>query len=103
VFRITKLGKPDGHPFMTCRGLGPVSPEEPIPPGHIETEIAVCLPDCDGMMDTMHIGRHHKETKDTVDLFRYMDVSMVEGCSGVEQYLKEDNRQNRWPENDNDR
>jgi hypothetical protein len=41
--RIAELLDTNRHSFMAARGLCPVGPEQPVPPGQVEAEIAVCF------------------------------------------------------------
>src|SRR5262249_44383155 len=50
---VTKDRQADGHAVMPRRRLAPIGPEQAIPPGQIEAEIAVGLRAHDGMVDAV--------------------------------------------------
>ena len=53
----------DRHAVVSSCRLGPVGFHKVIPPGQIESIIAIGLTNNDGMMDAMHVGGDDKEAQ----------------------------------------
>ena len=60
LFWLTKLGEPYGHFFMAHDRLCPVCAENPVPPGEVESEVAVCFADGDGMVHPVLVRRDNQ-------------------------------------------
>jgi len=70
----SELFDADGHGLVTFTGLRPIGPEQTIPPGQVEAEIAVRLARMDRVMNPVHVRRHHDKPQDTVDPGRNSDI-----------------------------
>jgi hypothetical protein len=80
---------------MALRGLGPIGAEQPVPPWEIEAEVAVGLGPNDGMVDAVHVGRHHQPADQGIDGRRHAHIRMIEHRGGVEQDLEHQHGQRR--------
>src|SRR3546814_19097153 len=68
----------DDQSFVPGRRLVAVGPEQAIPPGQIEAEVAVRLPRRDRMMDAVHVWRDDEPPQDALEPRRQADVAVVE-------------------------
>jgi len=87
-------GKSDHHCIMPGGGLRPVRAEQAVPPGEIEAEIAVGLPDDHRMVDAVHVGGDDKKSEHCVEPGSDADVAVIEHARAVKDYLKEKHRGN---------
>ena len=101
--RIAETLDADGHAVVTCSGLRAVSAEQPVPPGKVETEVAVGFCADDRMMHAVHVRRHHQQAHDAVDWRRHAHVAVVEHRRGIQQRLEYQHRQRRCTEQGDDR
>ena len=85
----------DGHALVALRGLGPIGAEQPVPPREIEAEIAVGLGPDDGVVDAVHVGRHHEPADQGVDGRGHAHIRVIEHRGGVEQDLENQHGQRR--------
>src|SRR5262252_190107 len=85
---------------MSESGLRPVGSEQTVPPGHIETEIAVGLAPINGVVYTMHVGCHDKKPEHAIELRRQTDIAVIEHRGGVQHYLKAQHRDWRSAEHE---
>jgi hypothetical protein len=95
MIRVSVLSQADGHPFVTCLGLCPVGAEKSIPPGKVESKVAVIFFDQNGVVDTVHLGRDHEKPENAVDRNGKPHISMIEHARGIEKDLEENNREDR--------
>jgi hypothetical protein len=65
--RVAEDRQTDGHAIMSGFRLRPVGPERAIPPGKIETKIAIGLVAPDRMVHAVHVRRHHDEAHGPVE------------------------------------
>src|SRR3972149_149389 len=70
---IAELPDTDGHFQVTRSRLGPVCAEQAIPPGEVESEVAVGLYRDDRVMDPVHVGGDHEEPQGAVEPAREAD------------------------------
>ena len=67
---------------MPQRRLRTISAHQAVPPGHIETKVAVGLDREYGMMNSVHIRSYHKKAKKPIQTEWKPYVPMIEhGCS----------------------
>src|SRR5688572_32390602 len=59
--------------------------EQPIPPGQVEPEIAVCLRPDDGVVNAVHVGRDDQQPQQAIDAGRQAQVRVVEQGGGVDR------------------
>jgi len=85
---VPKLGKSDSHTFMPRSRLITISTEQTVPPGQIETKIAVGFAYHHGMMYPMHVRGHHEETELPIDPRWEMNIAMVKHGRGIEENLE---------------
>lgn len=100
--RVAELGEADGHFFMTEDRLGAVGAEDAVPPGEVESEIAVCFADGDRVMHPVHIRGDHQQPEIPVEFYRQFQVAVVEHGSAVQDNLKDDHGQHRGAEGGDD-
>ena len=67
IRRVAIAREPDHHPLMTVGRLRPVCAEQSVPPGKVEAEIAVRLPDDDRMVNPVHIRGNDEKSKPPVE------------------------------------
>ena len=79
----------NGHVVVTRFWLWAIGAEQLIPPRQIETEVAVGLHGNDGVVDTVHIRRHHKPAQHTVETEWNADVAVVEHGGAVQQHFED--------------
>ena len=58
--RLAELLDTNRHGFVAGGGLCSVGPEQPVPPGQVESEITVGLARENGVMHPMHVRRYDK-------------------------------------------
>src|ERR1043165_5496932 len=67
---------------MAGRGRGPISAEQPVPPGQVEAEVAVGLARRDRMMHQVHVGvttirRSTRSSHDGIDTLPWLNMDVA--------------------------
>ena len=91
----------DRHAVVPERGLRPVSAEQPVPPGQVETEIAVGFGRDVGMVDPVHVRRHDDPAQRPVEPQGQAHIAVIEHGGAVQQYLENQHGHGRRPDDDN--
>ena len=65
---FTKLCEPYRHFFMPHNRLCPVCAEDAVPPGEVESEIAVCFADGDRMVHPVLVRRDNQQSEVLIEL-----------------------------------
>ena len=86
---------------MAGIGLLLIGTKNSIPPGEIETEIAVVLGGIGRMMDPMHVRRYHYQSQPSVDVLGDADITVVEHRGNVKQHLGDYHRNESGPHDKN--
>src|SRR5713101_3890807 len=86
---------------MASGGLITIGPQQPIPPGQVEAEIAVSFADHDRMMDAMHIRGYHQPPQISVQSKWQADIAVIEHRGRVQQDLKREYRERRRSQRSN--
>ena len=78
VFALPEPVEADCHPFMAQTRLRPVGAEQAVPPGQVETEIAVRLGGNVGMMHPVHVRRDDNPSQHAVQPCRHPQIAVIE-------------------------
>ena len=78
LLRISELVDADGHTDVAGLRLIAVGPEQAVPPGQVEAEVAVGFAGFDRVVDPVHLRGHHDPAQDSVEPRRQRDVTVIE-------------------------
>ena len=78
--------------------LWTVSATQPIPPGEIEAEVAVCLTGNNRKVNSMHVWGYHNKPKQSVHCFGDQNVAVIELRCGIQHHLEANDRHDWWPD-----
>ena len=98
ILVVAKDVEADNHTFMSSGGLILISFEHPVPPGRVETEIAVHLHGISRAVNAVQVRRDHEQPERSVDATWDADVGMVEHGHAVQRDLEEQDSQRRRAE-----
>src|SRR5215813_1079788 len=96
-------GNPDDHRLMPHFGLRAIGPEEAVPPGQGEPEVAVCLHSVDRVVHAVHVRRDDHHPQETIRHPRYPQVGVAPERPGIQHDLENDDSEHRRAEEAHDR
>ena len=92
--------EPDRHALVPERRLRPVGAEQPVPPGQVETEVAVGFGRDVGVVDPVHVRRHDEPAQRPVEPRGQAQIAVIEHRGAVQQHLENQHGHGRRAEDD---
>ena len=74
---------------MTSLGLCQVGAKQSVPPGEVEAEVAVRLPELGRVMHPMHVGCHDQPAEPAIEPLGQCHIAVVEQCRHVQQHFEQ--------------
>jgi hypothetical protein len=86
---VTELFDADRHRLLSGGWLRPIRSEQPIPPGQVETKVAVRFRWLNGMVHPVHVRGNDDPTQDEI-VVRDAHVVVIEHRGSVEQHSEDE-------------